>query len=167
MTLSMHQASAPVVLQGLKGLTTVLEKSAAFCVAKKIDEKALLQARLFPDMFPFARQVQITTDQGKGMMARLAGQTPPAYEDTEASFEALIARVAKTKAFVEGIDPALIDGSEDRPVVLKNPAGEITFTGQAFLLNHALPNFFFHLTTSYDLMRHNGVELGKGNFLGR
>jgi hypothetical protein len=167
MTISMHQASAPVFLQGLKGLLVVLDKAEAYAKARKIDESVLLQARLFPDMFPFVKQCQVVTDNAKGAMARLAGQTPPSYEDTEASFEALKARVAKTIAFVESFKPEQIDGCEDNEVVLKFATGGMTFTGQSYLLSFALPNFFFHAATAYDLMRHAGVELTKGNYLGR
>lgn len=167
MTLSMYAASAPVFLQGLQGLSIVLDKAEAYAKARKIDESVLLQARIFPDMFPFVRQCQIVTDNAKGAMARLAGQTPPSYEDNETSFEALKARVAKTIAFVESFTADQIDGSEERDILLKFPNGEMTFKGQVYLLNHVLPNFFFHATTAYDLMRQAGVELTKGNYMGR
>jgi hypothetical protein len=167
MTISMHQASAPVFVQGLKGLSILLDKAEAYAKARKIDESVLLQARIFPDMFPFVRQCQIVTDNAKGAMARLAGQTPPSYEDNETSFEALKARVAKTIAFVESFTADQIDGSEERDILLKFPNGEMTFKGQVYLLNHVLPNFFFHATTAYDLMRQAGVELTKGNYMGR
>ncbi len=167
MTISMYQASAPVLLQGLKGLLIVLDKGEAYAKARKIDESVLLQARIFPDMFAFVRQCQIVTDNAKGAMARLSGQTPPSYEDTETSFEALKARVAKTIAYVESFKPEQIDGSEEREILLKFPNGEMSFKGQAYLLQHALPNFFFHATTAYDLMRQSGVELTKGHYMGR
>ena len=167
MTISMYQASAPVLLQGLKGLLIVLDKGDAYAKARKIDESVLLQARIFPDMFAFVRQCQVVTDNAKGAMARLSGQTPPSYEDTETSFEALKARVAKTIAYVESFKPEQIDGSEEREILLKFPNGEMSFKGQAYLLQHALPNFFFHATTAYDLMRQSGVELTKGHYMGR
>ncbi len=167
MTISMYAASAPVFVQGLKGLSIVLDKAEAYATARKIDESVLLQARIFPDMFPFVRQCQIVTDNAKGAMARLAGQTPPSYEDNETSIEALKARIAKTIAFVESFKPDQIDGSEERDILLKFPNGEMTFKGQAYLLHHVLPNFFFHATTAYDLMRQVGVELSKGNYMGR
>ena len=167
MTISMYAASAPVFVQGLKGLSIVLDKAQAYAQARKIDESVLLQARIFPDMFPFVRQCQIVTDNAKGAMARLAGQTPPSYEDNETSIEALRARVAKTIAFVESFKPDQIDGSEERDILLKFPNGEMTFKGQAYLLSHVLPNFFFHAATAYDLMRQAGVELSKGNYMGR
>ena len=167
MTLSMYQASAPVFVQGLKGLTIVLDKAEAYAKARKIDEQVLLQTRLFPDMFPFVRQCQIVTDGAKGAMARLAGQTPPSYEDTETSFAGLRARLDKTIAFVESFKAEQIDGSEEREIVLKFPNGQHEFKGQFFLVHHALPNFFFHAATAYDLMRHVGVELSKGDYLAR
>jgi hypothetical protein len=167
MTISMYQASAPVFVQGLKGLLIVLDKAEAYAKARKIDESVLLQARIFPDMFAFVRQCQVVTDNAKGAMARLAGQTPPSYEDTETSIEALKARVAKTIAYVESFTPDQIDGSEERDILLKFPGGEMTFKGQAYLLNHVLPNFFFHAATAYDLMRGAGVELTKGAYMGR
>ena len=167
MTISMYAASAPVFVQGLKGLSIVLDKAQAYAQARKIDESVLLQARIFPDMFPFVRQCQIVTDNAKGAMARLAGQTPPSYEDNETSIEALRARVAKTIAFVESFKPDQIDGSEERDILLRFPNGEMTFKGQAYLLSHVLPNFFFHAATAYDLMRQAGVELSKGNYMGR
>jgi len=163
----MHRASAPVFVQGLKGLKKVIEKGEAYAKARKIDEQALLQARIFPDMFPFVRQCQIATDNAKGCMARLAGQTPPSYEDTETSFEALRARVDKTIAFVESVKPEQLDGAEERDVVLKFPNGQLESKGLAYLLDHVLPNFFFHTTTAYDLMRQAGVDLAKVDYLGR
>jgi hypothetical protein len=118
-------------------------------------------------MFPFVRQCQIVTDNAKGAMARLASQTPPSYEDTGTTIEALKARVAKTIAFIESFTADQIDGSEERDILLKFPNGEMSFKGQAYLLNHVLPNFFFHATTAYDLMRGVGVELTKGAYMGR
>lgn len=167
MTISMHQASAPVLAQSLKGLLRVIDKAEAYAKARKIDEQVLLQMRIFPDMFPFVRQCQIVTDNAKGAVARLAGQTPPAYEDNEASFAELRARVAKTIAFVEGFTAEQIDGSEERPVVLKFPNGALEFTGQQYLLHFALPNVFFHATTAYDLMRQAGVDVTKTDYMGR
>jgi hypothetical protein len=163
----MYAASAPVLLQALKGLRIVVDKAEAYAAARKIDEQVLLQTRIFPNMFPFVRQCQIVTDNAKGSIARLAGQTPPSYEDTEASFEALRARIDKTIAYVESFTPDQIDGSEERDIVLKTPGGEHHFKGQPYLLTHVLPNVFFHATTAYDLMRQAGVELTKGDYLGR
>ena len=167
MTISMYAASAPPLVQALKGLKIVVDKAEAYAKARKIDEKVLLQARLFPDMFPFVRQCQIVTDNAKGCVARLAGLTPPSYEDTEASFDELRARIDKTIAFVESIKPDQIDGSEDRDVLLKFPNGQMEFKGQGYLLDFVLPNVFFHAATAYDLMRQAGVELTKTDYLGR
>ena len=167
MTISMFQASAPVFLQALRGVSKVIDKAEAHAQARKIDEQALLQMRLFPDMFPFVRQCQVASDGAKGCMARLAGQTAPSYEDAESSFAELRGRIAKTMAYVESFTPDQIDGSEDRDIVLKFPNGAFEFKGRQFLLGHAIPNVFFHAATAYDLMRQAGVELGKGDYLGR
>jgi hypothetical protein len=166
MTLSMHQASAPVFIQGLTGLVTVLDKAAAHVEARKLDPAALLQARLYPDMFPFARQVQITTDFAKGAVARLAGVEPPPYEDVETSFAELKARVEATIAYLRSFEPARIDGSEDRDITLVRRGETSVVKGRPYLLQQAMPNFYFHLTTAYAILRHNGVELGKRDFLG-
>ena len=167
MTISMYQASAPVLVQSLKGLLLVIDKAEAYAKARKIDEKVLLQMRIFPDMFAFVRQCQIVTDNAKGAVARLAGQTPPAYEDNEASFAELRARVTKTIGFVESFTAEQIDGSEQREVVLKFPNVTMEFTGQQYLLHFVLPNVFFHATTAYDLMRQAGVDVTKGDYMGR
>ena len=166
MSLSMFDASIPVLLQGLKGLKGVLAKAAAHFEAKKLDPNALLQARLYPDMFPTLRQVQIACDFAKGAAGRLAGAELPVFEDVETSFDDLQARVAKTVAFIEGLDPKAVAGSEGREVVLVRRGESQTFTGQDYLLHQALPNFWFHLTTAYAILRHNGVEVGKKDFLG-
>jgi hypothetical protein len=167
MAISMHQTVAPALIQSLKGLMIVLDKAEAYAKARKVDEQVLLQARIFPDMYPFVRQCQIVSDNAKGAMARLAGQTPPSYEDTEASFEALRERLAKTIAYIETFKPEQIDGSEERDIVLKFPNGELAFKGQAYVTNFVLPNLFFHAATAYNLMRQAGVDLTKGDFLGR
>ena len=166
MSVTMSQVSAPLFLQGLKGLSGVLTKAAAQAEAKKIDPNAYLQARLYPDMFALTRQVQIACDFAKGAVARLASVEMPVFEDTETSFEELKARVEKTIAFIAGIDAAAIDGSEDKDITLVRRGETMVFKGQAYLLEQALPNFFFHITTAYDILRHNGVEIGKKDFLG-
>jgi len=166
MTLSMYQASAPVFLQGLKALSGVLDKTAAHVEARKIEPSAILQARLFPDMLALTRQVQIACDFAKGATSRLAGQEVPAWEDDEASFDDLKARVARTIAHVEGFGAADIDGSEDRDIALTRRGETTVHKGQAYLLQQAMPNFYFHLTTAYAIARHNGVEIGKRDFLG-
>jgi uncharacterized protein len=166
MSLSLYQASAPRFANTLKNLSALLDKAQAHCEAKKIDPLAITSFRLFPDMFPLTRQVQIACDQAKGAVARLAGVEPPKHEDTEQSFADLQARIAKTLDYVESVKAAQIDGSETREVVLKQRAGELRLKGLEYLFNHAYPNFYFHLTTVYNILRHNGVELGKKDFVG-
>ena len=166
MSFSMYQAAVPPVLQILASVSTILDKAAAHCAARKIDPAALLTFRLSPDMFPLSRQVQIMTDQAKGMAARLAGVEVPSYADTEATFDDLKARVAKVTAYVKGFTPAQIDGSEDKPIVIKAGGTELKFTGRQYLTSFVFPNFFFHATTTYNILRHCGVELGKRDFIG-
>jgi len=166
MNISMYQASAPRFVNTLKNLSAILDKAQAHADAKKIDPRALTAARLFPDMFPMSRQVQSACDTAKGAVARLAGVEIPVHEDTEQTFEELKARIAKTIAFINTIKPAQVDGSEDREVVLKFRSGEVKFKGMQYLLGHALPNFYFHATTAYDILRHNGVEVGKRDYIG-
>lgn len=167
MTISMYQACVPPLTRVLTNLTGILEKAAAHCEAKKIDPAVLIGSRLYPDMFPFARQVQIATDNAKGSAARLAGMDPPRYEDTETIFPELIARVRKTADFLATFKPEQIDGSEERTITLNMRHGTLTFPGQTYLLNYALPNFYFHTTTAYAILRHNGIEVGKQDFLGK
>ena len=166
MTISMHQASAPRFANTLRNLSAILDKAQAHCEAKKIEPAALTQARLFPDMFPLARQVQIACDTAKGAVARLAGVEVPKHEDTEQSFAELKARIAKTIDFVQSVGAAKIDGSEGREVVLKMRSGEVKFTGLQYLMGHAWPNFYFHVTTAYNILRHNGVDIGKRDYIG-
>jgi hypothetical protein len=166
MNLSMYQASAPRFANTLKNLSAILDKAQAHCEAKKIDPLALTQARLFPDMFALARQVQIACDTAKGAVARLAGVEIPKHEDTEQTFPELKARIAKTLDFVQSVGAAKIDGSEDKEIVLKMRDKEVKFTGMQYLLGHAYPNFYFHVTTAYNLLRHNGVEVGKRDYIG-
>ena len=166
MTISMHAASVPVFKQMLGGLAGVLTKAAAHAEARKIDPSVLLTDRLAPDMFALTRQVQIASDAAKGAVARLAGIEAPKFEDTEASFDELQARIAKTIAFLDSVPASAIDGSEEREVTVTLRSGELKFAGQRFLLGWALPNFFFHVTTAYDILRHDGVEIGKRDYLG-
>jgi hypothetical protein len=167
MTISMYAASIPVFTQMLNSLKDILSKTEAHAAEKKIDPNVLLQARLFPDMLPLTRQVQIATDFAKGVSARLAGADVPAYEDNEQTFADLQARIAKTLALIEGLKPAQIDGSERREIVLRpGTPKEQKFAGQSYLLNYGLPQFFFHVTTAYAILRHNGVEIGKRDFMG-
>lgn len=167
MTISMYTASVPVFRQMLGSLDDLLGKAEAHVGARNIDPAALLQARLFPDMFPFIRQVQIACDFAKSVPARLAGVDVPAFEDNEQSFAELHARIARTRAFIDSLDAAGFDGAEQREIVLRpGTPKERKLTGQAYLLAYGLPQFFFHVTTAYALLRHNGVEVGKKDFMG-
>jgi hypothetical protein len=162
----MYHAGVPVFVRGLTNLSAILRKAEEHAAARKIDPAVLIHARLAPDMFPLSRQVQSATDSAKGCAARLAGAEVPRYEDTETTFPELQARLAKTVAYLQGLSPELIVGSEERTIVLKLRGKEVTFTGQVYLLTYALPNFFFHAVTAYDILRHNGVEIGKADYLG-
>jgi hypothetical protein len=166
MTMSMYQVSIPVYIRMLTNLSAILDKAMAEAEAKKIDLSALTKSRLAPDMLPFTFQVQTATDHAKGSAARLAGIEPPSFPDTETTFPELKARIAKTIDFLKTVKPEQIDGTEERKITLKLRPGEFHFTGQSYLLGFALPNFYFHVTTAYALLRHNGVELGKRDFIG-
>ena len=167
MTVSMHAASVPVFKQMLGALADVLAKAEAHATERKIDPAAFLQSRLFPDMFPLVRQVQIACDFAKSVPARLAGEDVPSYEDAEQTFAELQARIAKTLAFIDGLDAARFDGSEQREIVLRpGTPKERTIGGQDYLLRYGLPQFFFHVTTTYALLRHGGLEIGKKDFMG-
>ena len=166
MQISMYQASAPRFVHILNNLSVMLDKAQAHAEAKKIDPAALTAFRLFPDMFPLSKQVQVATDLSKGAVARLAGVEIPKYEDTEQTFAELKARIAKTIAFINTIKREQIDGSEDKDIVMKLGKQDYTFKGLQYLLNFAYPNFYFHATTAYNILRHNGVELGKKDFVG-
>jgi hypothetical protein len=163
----MYQASTPRFVNILRNLSAILEKAEAHCTAKKIDPSALTTYRFYPDMFPFARQVQIACDSAKGALARLAGVDMPKHEDTERSFAELKARIAKTVAFVQSVPRERVDGTEEKEVVLAMRSGERRFKGMQYLLGHAYPNFYFHVTTAYNILRHNGVEIGKADFIGK
>ncbi len=167
MSISMYQASIPTITRALTNLIAVLEKAAAHAEAKKIDPAVLVNARLYPDMFPLARQVQIASDTSKGGTARLAQVEPPKYDDTETTFPELVARVRKTIDYLATLKPEQIDGGEDRTVTWKTQTATRSMQGMPYLLNHVLPNVFFHCTTAYDILRHNGVEVGKQDFLGK
>ncbi len=166
MQISMYQASAPRFVHTLNNLSAMLDKAQAHADAKKIDPAALTSFRLFPDMFPMSRQVQVACDVSKGAVARLAGVEVPQHEDTEQTFAELKARIAKTVAFINTIKPAQIDGTEDKDIALKLGKQDVKFKGMQYLLNFAYPNFYFHATTVYNILRHNGVELGKKDFVG-
>ena len=167
MKISMYQASLPVLKLMLANLAEILKKSAAHAEAKKIDPAVLITSRLYPDMFALARQVQIASDTAKGCAARLAGSEIPKYEDNEATFPELVARIEKTIAFLDSFKPEQIDGTEEKSITLKMRSGDLNFTGLSYLLNFVIPNFYFHVTTAYDILRHNGVEIGKNDFLGK
>ena len=166
MSITMYQASIPVFVRMLGNLSMILDKAVAHAEAKKIDPTIFVNARLAPDMFPLSRQVQIATDMVKGCAARLAGIEVPNYEDNETTFAELQARIAKTKAFIESVSASQIDGSEERKITLKFGSKELSLLGQAYLLDFVLPNFHFHLTTTYAILRHNGVEIGKKDYTG-
>jgi len=163
----MYQASAPRLINSMRNLSTILDKTQAYIDAKKIDPAALLQFRLFPDMLNLTRQIQIASDTAKGVVARLAGVDIPTYEDNETSVAELQARIAKTIAFIEGFTPAQIDGTEDKAIVTKRGDKETHYTGMQFLLGHAIPNVYFHVTIAFAILRHNGVEIGKRDYLGK
>jgi hypothetical protein len=162
----MYQASAPVYTQFLGALSNILKKAAAHAEARKIDPSVFINARISPDMFPLVRQVQIVTDHAKGSLARLAGLEVPSYPDTETTFDELQARIARTLDYVKTFKPAQIDGSEAREIVLTFGTQKMPFTGQAYLVQFALPNFYFHTSMAYAILRHNGVEIGKRDFMG-
>ena len=167
MTINMHAASVPVFKQLLGALGEMLAKAEAHATEKKIDPDALLQARLYPDMFPLVRQVQIACDFARSVSARLAGADVPVYDDKQAGFEELRGLVASTIAFIDGLDATGFDGSQTRELVLRpGTPKERRIAGQAYLLSYGLPQFFFHVTTAYALLRHNGVELGKKDYMG-
>lgn len=166
MKISVHAASIDIFTQALNNLSAILEKGLAHATARKFDASVLVNARLAPDMFPLSRQVQIACDLAKNSAARLTGVEPPRFEDNEKTMEELRARIAKTLDYLKSLPAAAFEGSEDRDI--KVPAGERTleFKGLAFLQRWAIPNVFFHVTTAYNILRHNGVEIGKRDFLG-
>jgi hypothetical protein len=166
MTLSMYQASTPRFINILRNLSGILDKAAAHCEARKIDPPVMMQARLYPDMFPLVRQVQIATDNAKGIAARLAGVDIPSFPDTEQTFDELKARIDKTIAFMDSVPAASIDGTEEKELQIKLGKLEVNWKGMQYLLGFAHPNFYFHVTTAYGILRHNGVEVGKGDYIG-
>ena len=166
MSISMFQASVPTFIHMLNNLSAILEKAVAYADAKKIDQSVLVNARLAPDMFPLSRQIQIATDVVKGGVARLAGVEIPSYADNETTFAELQERIAKTIAFLQTITAAQVDGSEEKDINLKVGGYELNFKGQGYLLNFVIPNLYFHITTTYSILRHNGLDIGKKDFLG-
>src|SRR5262252_1593295 len=167
MTVSMYKISVPIFVQFLTSLSAVLDKAAAFAEAKKVDPSVLLNTRLAPDMFPLVRQVRAATDHAVNACGRLAGAELPSFANNEATIPELKERIGKAIAFVKGLKSTQIDGTEDREIKITFPSGATReFTGQSLLLNNALPNFYFHCTTAYDIVRHCGIELGKRDFMG-
>ncbi len=167
MKISMYDACVPPGIRMMNNLAAILEKAAAHAEAKKIDPTVLVNARLFPDMFPLARQVQIASDSAKAGAARLAGVDPPSYEDNEKTLPELIARAKKTAVYLETLKPAQFEGSEDRTINWKTRTTERSMQGLPYLVHQVLPNVYFHVTTAYNICRHNGVELGKMDYLGK
>jgi hypothetical protein len=167
MAVSMYQISVPVFTRMLNNLVAIMEKAVAHCEEKKIDPAALTNYRLYPDMFPFYKQIHIATDAARNGSAYLAGAEPLKFENTELSFPDLIERVQQTIEFVNSFKPEQIDGTEDKEVSIQRGETTLTYRGQEYLLNRVLPNFYFHITTAYDILRHNGVALGKKDYLGR
>lgn len=166
MSLSMYQASVPVFVRALGNLANILKKAAAHADQHKIDPVVLLASRLYPNMFPLSKQIQIATDMAKGAVARLAGVDRPVHADTETSFDEFDKRIESTLAFLNSIKPEQIDGSEEKSITLTMHGKDFPFVGQPYLLHYAIPNVFFHTTTAYDILRHNGVELSKQDFIG-
>lgn len=167
MSLSMYQASVPAFVKTLTALSAILDKAEAYATAKKIDHTTLAGARLFPDMFPMSRQILIACDFAKGATARLAGKDVPSWTDTETTIPELKARIAKTLEFVKGFKAADIDGSEARDISLKVGGQDMSFKGQAYLTDFVLPNLYFHAATAYGILRHNGLVIGKSDFMGQ
>lgn len=166
MTISMHSLSIPILEKNLGHLSKFIDKAAAYCEQKKCEPAALITFRLYPDMLPFSRQIQIACDQAKGCAARLAAIDPPKFEDTETTFAELQARIERTISFIRGVSREAIDASAGREIAMKIGPNEIKLSGQKFLTEFALPNFFFHVTAAYIILRHNGVELGKRDYIG-
>jgi uncharacterized protein len=167
MKISMYDASVPPCIRMMNNLAAVLEKAAEHATAKKIDPDVFVNSRLAPDMFPLSRQVQIASDSAKAGAARLAGVAPPSFEDNEKTLPDLVARAKKTAAYLESLKPAQFEGAEDRTVTWKTRSAEKSMRGLPYVLHQMLPNLHFHCTTAYDILRHNGVELGKMDYLGR
>ena len=166
MALSLYDVSIPVLVRGLANLSTLIDKAAAHAEAKKIEPSVLAQARLFPDMFPLVRQVQITCDTAKGAAGRLAGIDIPKHEDTETTLAELKQRIAKTVDFIQSVKASQLEGAESRSIEIKTPNRTFSFTGLSYLNQFVLPNFYFHESISYAILRHNGVEVGKNDYLG-
>jgi uncharacterized protein len=166
MSLSMYDASVPVLVRGLGNLSSLLEKGLASAEARNIDPAVLVAARLAPDMHPLSRQVQIASDSAKGAASRLTGVDNPSWPDTETTFAELQARIKQSIDYLQTFKPEQFEGADTKSVTLPSPGGDMKFTGQEFLLGFVLPNFFFHVTTAHAILRHNGVPIGKMDYLG-
>ena len=166
MAFSIYDASIPPMIRMFENLSKIIDKAVAQAKSEDKDLNSLLDARLAPDMHPFTRQVQIASDSAKGCAARLAGIEAPSMADTETTFPEIQARIIKTVDFLKSLKREQIEGAEDRTIVLKFPQGEMKFSGRDFLTGFALPNFYFHVTTAYDLLRHKGITIGKMDYLG-
>lgn len=166
MSLSMYQISIPAFIRTLNNMAAILTKAEAHATAKKIDAAVFINARLAPDMFPLSRQIQIATDGVKGCAARLAGMEIPSYADTETTFAELQERIAKTVKFLQSVTAAQIDGSEEKAIAIKGKRERHFNAGLDYLLSFVVPNFYFHITAAYAILRHNGVEVGKMDYLG-
>jgi len=167
MTISMYKASVPMMIHGLQNLSGILTKAEAYAAAKKIDPSVLVNARLYPDMFPLARQVQITSDTAKNGAARLAGLPLPNFPDTETTFGELQERIKKTIDFLLSVDAGLIDASSERDIAFTIGGRDLKFKGISYLQTFVLPNFYFHITVVYSILRHNGLDVGKQDYLGK
>ena len=163
MTFSIYDAASPILVRGLTNLSGFLDKA----LSEGFDETVLMSARLYEDMRPLSAQIQLASDSAKGAVARLAGVDNPSMADTEANFAELKGRIARTIAFIDSVDPVAFDGAADRPVTLKTSKHEMNFAGAGYLTSFALPNFHFHVTTAYGILRKEGVPLGKMDYLGR
>ncbi len=166
MSLSMYSSSIPVLIRNLNNLSVLLGKAANYASEKEIDETVLVSARLFPNMLPLANQVQIACDVSKGAAARLGGVEAPKYEDNEATFDELQTRISNTLEFLESVPADKLEGTEQKEITLQAGPNELTFSGSTYLQSFVLPNVYFHTTTAYNILRHNGVEIGKMDFLG-
>lgn len=166
MSMSMYEASVPALIRALTNLSAILDKASAYAAARKFDSAVLVQARLFPDMLPLSRQVQIACDTAKGAAARLAGAEIPKHEDNEATLADLKQRIAKTLEFIKSLPAAQFKDAEGRAIELKFPSSTLKFQGSSYLTDFVLPNLYFHVSIAYALLRHNGVELGKSDYLG-
>jgi len=166
MSLSLYDASIPTFVHSLRALQAILDKAVAHAETRKFDPNVFVSVRLYPDMLPFSRQIQIASDAAKGAAARLSGTEPPKFEDNETTMAELIARVTKTIDYLEGFNPQQFEGDDNRVITIKTPRTSLSFKATDFVRHWALPNFFFHVTAAYALLRHGGVEIGKLDFLG-